>query len=453
MSVWGYYPWRKFEFNPTSVTKILLLRLLLKLPFYVIESVAYLAYKYLQYLPYKVFRNSYFGENKIVFFSPSHHLREFTDRTKKGFWGEVKFLSDDVVDHGLWCLIPYKHKGSSHRKIASEIKSIQLNSKLSVFPLASLFGFGVFVSLVLTTSRLHFQLVKSTFGLINPNVGTLDASVFQNGFFGKNLAQTELNRILIKKFLRNMEKPRSVVTLMEGQSWEIALIIQCMNFNIQCYGVIHTPVRGEDSQILNYFLHYKELPLISHLQTVLCPGNSSVQRLIALGADKKSLVQVEAQRFARSTVGQKHRHAPESKRVLYVADANEKNTDYFLQQIKMISESSCFQFFIQPHPASVLKGDLMKYIWDGSKVSDWRVVLFGPETSAYLQPEFSDSSTLVFGTANDAESPSRLKRISDLNEVTTGTFNAKSGEANYMDMLNVDPEFPLWRATLNDLFR
>jgi hypothetical protein len=453
MSNWGRYPWRKFEVDKKVVTFRVVAPHLFLLPFYIFESIIYLTIKYFQYRPYKQFRRTLKMNKEIAFYSPSHHLKEFTDSSVNGFWGEVKYLSEEITDEGLWCLVPYKGPNTSHAQLAAEIKKIQVSSRVAVFPLASLLNLKLLGSAITSIIRAHLILLKMLFELTKSGDCLIEDSLIQRNTFGRYFAQTELNRHLIDTQLNLMKKLRHSVALMEGQSWEISLLINAKKRDIGCHSVIHTPLRENDSQVLNYFLNFRNVPLHFYLSSVLCPGESSIHKLVSLGMDQNKILLVEAQRFTQKNTLNKHKFDPRSNRILYVADANDDNTQFFFHELSNFQDNSNFEFFIQPHPTTKIDEARQSMVWSSSHFQSWCLVIFGPETSAFLQFEFSESNSYFLNKEESIKMQSPLRCISSLSQISSARNLPNALASNFKNVVNQDNEFPLWGAMVNELLK
>jgi hypothetical protein len=291
-----------------------------------------------------------------------------------------------------------------------------------------------------------FKLTKSGDCLI-------EDSLIQRNTFGRYFAQTELNRQLIETQLNLMKKLRHSVALMEGQSWEISLLINAVRRDIECHSVIHTPLRANDSQVLNYFLDFRNVPLHLNLSSVLCPGESSIHELVSLGMDQDKILLVEAQRFTQRITSMKHRFDPRSNRVLYVADANDDNTQFFFNELSNLQENSNFEFYIQPHPTTKIDETRQSMVWSSSDFQSWCLVIFGPETSAFLQSEFSESNSYFLNKEESIKMQSPLRCISNLSQISSARNLPNGLASSIKNIVNQNNEFPLWRAMVNDLLK
>lgn len=461
MPEWGRYPWRKYEDLPVEFTIYNSLKLLLVLPLQVLFSLAYLLAKYFQYLPYRRTKAIGASQTRLSFFSPCVHLEEFVEPDILGFWGEVKFLDPRLKSEATWFLIPYKAPGLSHRKFARQISGVQINSDFSIFPIASLFDLTLLAKAC--TRVLKFQYYVGSLALRKllclttvDSVGIIDAERL-----GVGIARVELNHYLIESALSKFRPLKYVFHLMEGQSWEIALRHHADGLNLKTIGVIHTPIRRQDSQILNHLIHQDGGPSLSIIEKILCPSQDSAKYLENLGVLPSSLQLVEAQRFShRATISQ-HSYSRSSRKLLYVADASSINSEYFQHQFLRHLETvggDVFDVHLQSHPAGTPILSSTFKSWNAKERGEWGLVIFGPETSAYLQPEFANTNLRIYRPRNvpPETSPVKSNEIPPLEDFALLLESILSpcilGERNG-SLMNRNLDFPEWRKVIHDVLQ
>jgi len=459
MSLWGSYPWKSFNYQPKQVKSLGFLRLLLSLPFRTFQGIVYFAVKYLEYYPFRRFRNVDFASRKLAVFSPSLHLLEFTDRTYTGFWGEIKFLNDSIAGNTAWFLVPFKSKGTSNRQTAREITRVHQETDFLLIPLASFYSLKVMSRAIIEFVTFHRFIAKV---LLIEAIGH-----HKNGFtwafdaqsLGIGLSRTELNRHLISASLAQENQLKNCLHLMEGQSWEIALndIAGASQFN--CWGVIHTPLRSQDSQILNYLLAIDEENLAERMQGICCPGQLTIESLEALGISSSQFRLIEAQRFNHYQTTLNFKYSRESRRVLYVSDANIETTELFAELIAEKSWNDALsqvQFLLKAHPSQTHMEFTQLPRWDASDSVEFGLVIFGPETSSCLQPEFSGSNIRTFKSNAMASNPLigaeiRIPLIETLENLEDFIENPFTLDMSDESIIAKDLNLKKWRKLIDEL--
>jgi hypothetical protein len=247
---------------------------------------------------------------------------------------------------------------------------------------------------------------------------------------------------------------------MEGQSWEIALVDEADKFGNQTIGVMHTPLRKSDSQILNYLLHQNNEVFVQKIGRILCPSEGCISSMQALGIPSSCLQLVEAQRFSSPAIRSRHAYSQDSKRLLYVADASSINSRFFQLQILKILDNDGFgelEFFIQEHPSGTpIISNLFKS-WDSKKSGSWGLIIFGPETSAYLQPEFEDSSGRILAPVSiDIKYPvtrdASIPLFEDLSQILESILEPHVIGVGGHSFVHRNPDFPRWREVISEIF-
>ena len=461
MPEWGQYPWRKYEDLPFEFTIYNSFKLLLLLPLQVLFSLAYLLAKYFQYLPYRRTKAVGANQTRLSFFSPCVHLEEFVEPDVLGFWGEVKFLDPRLKSEATWFLIPYKAPGISHRKIARQISRVQINSDFSIFSIASLFDLTLLVKAC--TRVIKFQYYIGSLALRKLlSLTTVDSvGIIETENLGVGIARVELNHYLIESALSKFRPLQYVFHLMEGQSWEIALRHHANGLNLKTVGVIHTPIRRQDSQILNHLIHQDGELSLSSIEKILCPSQDGARYLEDLGVLSSSLQLVEAQRFSHRSTISEHSYSNSSRKLLYVADASSINSEYFQRQILGHLETvggEAFDVHLQSHPAGTPILSSTFRSWSAKERGEWGLVIFGPETSAYLQPEFANSNVRIYRPRNFLSKTSTVEAheiplLEDFGFVLESILDPFIlGEANG-SLINRNFDFPEWRKVIHDVLQ
>ena len=459
MSIWGAYPWRRLDNLPRRISALSLLVRFLTIPLSTINGVLYFSFKYLEYLPYRQFRKLDYSKRKVGVFSPTLHLKEFSDRSYTGFWGELKFLDSSLRADTAWFLIPYRPIGASNRRIAREISHINQGEEFLLIPLAAFLSFGVLIEAIFQVLSFHAFIAKLfLLELINHSNDKLS---YVLGFIdlGISLSRTELNRHFITSAMSGENQLKNCIHLMEGQSWEIALNDLSSHSNFGCWGVIHTPLRGEDSQILNYLLAINGKSLAEQMQGICCPGELSLNYLRELGLTKKLLRLVEAQRFNHYREVQKFTYSNNSKKILYVADANLETTKLFVGFSRSViakERNLDLQFFIQPHPSQVhLEFEMLQKL-DVAENREFGLIIFGPQTSSFIQSEFGVSNIRIFSPFTEVSySPlgveCMIPRIEAIDSVGDQIKNQFKLGVSADSIAIKDSSFTKWRLLIDEL--
>ena len=461
MPAWGQYPWRRFEDISVETTRKAALRFLIQLPMRVLISIAYLLIKYFLYLPYRSTSVISANQNKLSFFSPCIHLEEFLDPQVLGFWGEVKYLKPRLKSEATWFLIPYKPPGISHKQVARKLSSIREKSSFSIFPIAALFDLSILSKACVRVVQFHHYAgvcaVKTL--LSAEEVGSLRIIDVNN--LGAGIARVELNNRLVGSALSTFETGKYVFHLMEGQSWEIALNQHAKGLDKKTVGVIHTPLRKQDSQILNYLIHGRDEVVLAGVEKILCPNLYSVKYLEDLGVSSSKLQLVEAQRFSHPATISQHSYSRGSKKILYVADASSVNSDYFQHHILQHLDTTgleTLEVYLQSHPGGTpILSNAIKS-WVSGRCSEWGLVVFGPETSAYLQPEFANSNVRIFKPQDLSPQVSivgapEIPTIEDCGLLLESILNPFVLGEKGGSLMHRDFEFPKWRKVIEDAFQ
>jgi len=392
-------------------------------------------------------------------FSPTLHLKEFSDRSYTGFWGELKFLDNSFSADTAWFLIPYKPIAASNRQMAREISHINQGEEFLLIPLAAFLSFGVLIKAIFQVISFHAFIAKlfllELINHSNDNISCILGSID----LGISLSRTELNRHLITRATTGVNQLKNCIHLMEGQSWEIALNDLSRECNFGCWGLIHTPLRGEDSQILNYLLAINGKSLAEQMQGICCPGELSLNYLQELGLTKKQLRLVEAQRFNHYGEVQKFTYSNNSKKILYVADANLETTKLFVgfsTSDIATGRNLGLKYFIQPHPSQVHLDFEMLQKLEVADNREFGLIIFGPETSSFLQSEFGESNIRIFSPlAEVSYSPLGVECMIPRIEVTESVEEQIKNQFKLgvsADSIAIkDSNFTKWRLLIDEL--
>jgi hypothetical protein len=457
MAFWGTYPWRSYGYSPKPLSAFGYLTLSLSLPLRALQGMMYLAIKYIQYLSYRSFKKIDYSMMSLGVFSPSLHLREFTNRSYIGFWGETKFLHVNMAVKTVWFLVPFKPHGNSNRQLVQQIRQINQESQFKLIPLASFLSLKILGIAIRDVVSFHVFVAKLLSHEFRGQSDIRVCWIFDANNLGAGIARTELNRNLLTIAVARGNQLKNILHLMEGQSWEIALNDLAARSGLGSWGVIHTPLRTQDSQILNYLLRGDGERLVEMNNKVCCPGRSSLKTLCDLGVPRNQLQIVESQRFIHTQNSRNITYSRSSRKVLYVADTNAETTEQFAKLIAILEsqlEKLDLDFFLQPHPSQshleFAQLPAVKHL----DVGEFGVVIFGPETSSYLQPEFSESNIRVFSPlASSLSVNSIIPQVQDLIDIKISIqslFRLDNGDDS---IILRDDSFKKWRKVIDELFK
>ena len=402
---WGQFPWLK----PTDVnTKskfdgkyyfefalvLLQIRLLINILLIVRIYIAYLPYRKLQ-IPQ--------NDPKYIFLSPCFHLNEFLDDGKSlGIWGDVKFLDTDLAKDAQYILMPFKEsKYSSHKDLCKELKRIEMNAKFKLVHVSSYFSFRLLMrtlfSYVIYYFLVSINILKlclvTNFGLVN---------VTKIGVLLKCLATTNIDSIinfeLSRVALKETSKTEAIFMTMEGQPWEIGVLLNLNLFNpkVLRYPVSHVPIRPENTQIFNYLLNANSLNVTKYLIS----DTLTAQTLSGLGLSESQIYEVEAQRFTRmGNLGFIYAYDSNVKSVLYVEDYHQEELIELVDILTKLKFDHDIDLYVSPHPAkSTFSSDLFEIFKDVRSFDEnsFALAIFGSTTSAVLDDKYSQLLKVVF---------------------------------------------------------
>ena len=457
MAFWGTYPWRSFDDSPKSFRPLRYLTLSFSLPLRILQGVLYLMVKYFRYFPYRSFKKIDYSMMLLGVFSPSLHLREFTNRSYVGFWGETKFLNVNMAFKTAWFLVPFKAHGNSNRQLVQQIRQINQESQFKLIPLASFLSLRILGRSMRDVVSFHIFVAKLLFNEFTGKSAGKVCWIFDANNLGAGIARTELNRHLLAVAVDRGNQLKNILHLMEGQSWEIALNDLALKSGFPSWGVIHTPLRTQDSQILNYLLRSEGGNLVEPNKKVCCPGRSSLKILSDLGVPRNQLQLVESQRFIHPQNSRYFTYSKSSRKVLYVADTNTGTTKQFAKLIGSLEgqlEKPDLDFFLQPHPSQSHLEFARLPLVNHLEVSDFGVVIFGPETSSYLQPEFSESNIRVFSSSESSpRANSIIPQIQDSRDIEISIQSLFKLDKGDDSIILRDDSFEKWRKVIDELFK
>lgn len=458
LNLWGAYPWLPFDFREKELKNRDFLKFYLLYFFNFLIALGYLIIKYFQYSKYLPNKISQIDSVKrTALFSPSANTTEFVERTETGFWGEVKFLDSTFTNETIWILIPFKPKQISHKKFAQELMEITKKSPFKIHVLASNLSVTVLIQSILTTLSLQVWIISHIHRLIRKKRNKELGIFINHQNFGKGLAASVLNKCLIDTTFSDFPNLQNSLCLLEGQSWEIALVQAAKRRGIKMHGLIHVPIRNEDTQLLNHFINLDETRPISHMKRILVPGIASWRKLKLLGINENQIQIVEAQRFIHTESRKKHCYSSKSRKILFVSDANQKTTQAFISCIQNMKMNGDLRhdFYIQMHPAFTIQKSDEYATWKSENVDEWALVIFGAETSSFLQKEFSDINIRIFNPKLDTQQKTsenfnvpQINNLSQIDSLCDNPFlNNQINEENVV----TDSNFPLWKEVLNEL--
>jgi hypothetical protein len=402
---WGEFPWHK----PTNVdskskfeAKHYFEFALVVLQIRMIINILRIVRIYTAYLPYRKLQISQ-GDPKYVFVSPCFHLNEFLDGDKNlGVWGDVKFLDSDLSQDSKYVLLPFKeNKYSSHKDLCKVLKRIQMNGKFRIVHVSSYFSFRLLVRILASYAVYYFLVSINILKLcLVVSFGLKD--VKKIGVLLKCLDTTDIESIinfeLSRAALKKTSKTEAVFLTMEGQPWEIGVLLNLNSFNpnVRRYPVAHVPVRPENTQIFNYLLNGNSLNVTKYLIS----DTLTAQTLTGLGLSEDQIYRVEAQRFTRmGKPGFRYTYDPNVKSVLYIEDYHQEEILELVNILKELKMTHEIDLFVSPHPAkSTISSDFFEMFKDirSSHENSFALAIFGSTTSALLEDKYSRLLKAVF---------------------------------------------------------
>ena len=402
---WGQFPWlrptdlhtkSKFDGKHFFEFALVLLQIRLLINLLLIVRI------YIAYLPYRKLQISQ-NDPKYIFISPCFHLNEFLDDGKTlGIWGDVKFLDADLSKDAQYILLPFKEsKYSSHKDLCKVLKEIEMNARFKLVHVSSYFSFRILMRtlfsyviyyLLVTINILKIRLVTN-FGL---------EDVTKIGVLLKCLAATNIDSIinfeLSRVALKETSKTEAIFFTMEGQPWEIGVLLNLNMFSpkVLRYPVSHVPIRPENTQIFNYLLNANSL----NVSKYLISDTLTAQTLSGLGLPESQIYEVEAQRFTRmGNLGFRYIYDSNVKRVLYVEDYQQEELVELVDILTRFKIDSNIDLYVSPHPAKpTFSFELFEMFKDArsSDENSFALAIFGSTTSAVLDDKYSQLLKAVF---------------------------------------------------------
>jgi hypothetical protein len=459
MNFWGEYPWKGFDFSIKKKSFIVKSFLILSLPAHLVDAIFYLISRHVLHLCYKNINSVKVPDGQVAFFSPSTNLDEFLSRSTTGFWGDLKYLDPRLKIQSAWFLIPNKPPGISHLEFSRTLRRISKESSFSLFPLAQYFSIEVLTRAIRDVFSFHVLVLRLLIRFFPYDHGDAVLEIFNRNNVGRGIAATALNKSLAAAVLTKFPQLRSVIYLMEGQPWEISLLLETHARDIPVISVLHTPIRKLDTQILNYFITQRGEHPASYIHKVLTPGLDSALQLKHLGLKDEQLGIVEAQRFIPFVSRARQTYSSKSRDVLFVADANFENTIAFIEMITKLDSNwrEEFSVYLQLHPSSshYKSGDF--HIWEPKHSKAWGIIIFGPETSAFLQDEFSEANIALFdGRSEFSLSPNsfslNIPKIQGGSQISELIRNPSMLNVSNTHLLLKDSSFKAWREEIDEIF-
>jgi hypothetical protein len=195
------------------------------------------------------------------------------------------------------------------------------------------------------------------------------------------------------------------------------------------------------------------------MQGICCPGQLTIESLEALGISSGQFRLIEAQRFNHYKTTLKFKYSRYSRRVLYVSDANIETTELFA---KLIAEKAGnhvlpqVQFLLKAHPSQTHLEFTQLTRWDVSESVEFGLVIFGPETSSYLQPEFSGSNIRTFKSNAMTSNPllgaeimiPLIETLENLEDFIENPFTLDTSDES---IIVKDLNFKKWRNLIDEL--
>ena len=440
-------------------------------------GVLYLVYQFFAYKPY---RHSSTKRNlrRILIVQPTFNLEEFENNTfnkSLGYWGLAKDKFFTNYPDITFLTIPYiHHKLPTHSMIAKKIVEINGCGKFHMISLGSFFSVLTLIIciknfiIVSICSWLYFfgHLIRSHFKKKSHKFG------FEYKFVaGKNLASSILISQLIKNSLKHGANVSSCIYICEGQSWELSLIrlIKEASNKVRIYGYIHIPYRPSDTLILNYLVRLENQNDLYLPNFLLCPGPNTIHLLSNLGFKLNLMLPVEAVRFIKKPTN-KIRYDSSCKSILLICDVNLTHIYKTLEYLETIANelSIVIDVFIQLHPTQNWK----ELFWAEQNIRLFdsrfnpcdftliRLVIFGPETTAYLQVDFQNIPVVFTGTENSQNlhrrEPNLQKSYFYSKEDLKRYFISGAPVLNKeitRDLLFLDKDLSQWNIIMQEIFK
>jgi hypothetical protein len=186
-----------------------------------------------------------------------------------------------------------------------------------------------------------------------------------------------------------------------------------------------------------------------------------VKYLEDLGVSSSKLQLIEAQRFSHRATTSQHSYSSGSRNILYVADASAVNSYYFQHHILERLDTTGLEnleVHLQSHPGGtpILSNKIRSWVSGG--YGEWGLVIFGPETSAYLQPEFAKSNVRILKARDLSPQVSmvgatEIPTIGDFALLLESILNPFVLGEKDDSLMHQNFEFPKWRKVIEDAFQ
>jgi hypothetical protein len=330
-------------------------------------------------------------------------LNEFLDDGKSlGIWGDVKFLDPDFPKDAQYFLLPFKEsKYSSHKDLCKVLKKISTNTNFSIVHIASYFSFLLLIK-ILYSYVIYYFLVSINILKLRLVASSDVENVKQIAVLLKCLARTDIDSIinfeLSRVALKETNEIQSVFFTMEGQPWEIGVLLNLSicSPKVLRYPIAHVPIRSENTQIFNYLLNANSLNVTKYLIS----DTLTAQTFLNLGLSESQIYRVEAQRFTRMRgLGFRYTHDSKVKNVLYIEDYHQEQLLELFDILTELKFARDIDLYVSPHPAkSTFSFDSFKIfkdvrLFDGDSFA---LAIFGTTTSAVLEDKYSGLLKAVF---------------------------------------------------------
>ena len=120
----------------------------------------------------------------------------------------------------------------------------------------------------------------------------------------------------------------------------------------------------------------------------------------------------------------------------------------------VLNEKPGLDFFLQPHPSQSHLEFARLPLVDYLNPSEFGVVIFGPETSTYLQPEFSESNIRVFSPSVSSDKVnSIIPQVQDSADVEISIESLFKLDKGDDSIILRDDSFEKWRKVIDELFK
>jgi hypothetical protein len=425
-------------------------------------SSTYLLFKYIQYFPYRKIKTDSSEGIDIGWFAPSANLFEFEADPaliKIGFWGELKNIDSRIVSRSIWFLVPYlSNEFKNHKLQARFLEVIHQNSAVRIFPIASEFD-------IISLFKIQKQNMTFSFRHIYWLVFRSRASLNQipplllRSFNGVNFTRNQLNDFLIRKSLSAFPKEMHTFYLLEGQPWEASLVQVGQENRNTSIGVVHTPFRQRDSQILNIFIGLDEAVQVKVApDIVLCPDEKTFKSLEILSKERIRVVRVEAHRFPFAKMPDHTYSNRRNSKILYVEDTDHELTICFVKLFEEMNQlhSNRYELSIKCHPA-LPKLPAYKNVCLNNEPAPFQLFVFGEDTSAIFQDQFARCRVALFSNKIFASEIAQTVVSDSIYTISQGSDLLTALQSEMIEAgergngLFRNQDFRLWRSFLAEV--